>query len=302
MNSSLSQLYKAIDISKQAVYQYQGRQKVFDQKISNLLIEVEELRSEHPGCGVEKMYDSLKPEFIGRDRFIETFMSLGFRVKKIKNYQRTTIPTSHKYPNLIEGLVVNKENMVWQSDITYFDINGKFYYLVFIIDVYSRKIVGYAISNHLRAEANIRALKMALRDRPAPTIHHSDRGSQYIAKNYVKILNDNGTNISMGLKAQDNAYAERINGIIKNEYLKYKQIKSLNQLKLNVKKSVDHYNKRRIHRSLPNKTSPNKFENQISRTSHQQIIYAADAPSGYRNIVSNNKKNIKNSLYCNLIN
>jgi hypothetical protein len=278
MRSSLNQLYKVVGISKQAAHQYQIRQIEFDKKLSDLIVEVDELRSEHPGCGVEKMYSTLEPDFIGRDKFIETFMSLGYRVKKIKNYYKTTIPVSYKYPNLIEGLVVSCENMVWQSDITYFDVNGRFYYLVFLIDVYSRKIVGYAVSDHLRAEANIKALKMALTGRSAPKIHHSDRGGQYIDNTYTNLLKENGTNISMGLIAQDNAYAERLNGIIKNEYLKYKIINSFEDLKKETKKAVEHYNNKRIHGSLPNKLNPNHFECLSENKDMIEIIYAQNRP------------------------
>ena len=87
----MNKLYKTIGVSKQAVYQYAKRQHIFDNKLSNLMTEAEELRDEHPGCGVEKMYDTLKPDFIGRDRFVDTMMELGFRVKRKKNYKRTTI-------------------------------------------------------------------------------------------------------------------------------------------------------------------------------------------------------------------
>ena len=107
-------LYSTLGISKQAVQQYHHRQMVFNSKISDLLIEVDELRAEHPGCGIEKMYYTLNPDFIGRDRFVDTFMELGYRIKRIKNYHRTTIPVASKYSNLIEGLVVKKNNCVIQ--------------------------------------------------------------------------------------------------------------------------------------------------------------------------------------------
>ena len=86
----MNALYKVIEISKQAVTQYANRQLVFDNQIKELIVEADILKQAHPGCGVEKMYDTLKPNFIGRDRFIETFMDLGYRVKRQKNYRRTT--------------------------------------------------------------------------------------------------------------------------------------------------------------------------------------------------------------------
>ena len=205
----MNQLYKSVGISKQAVYQYARRQSVFDKKVSDLIVEADQLREDHPGCGVEKMYYTLNPDFIGRDRFIETFMALGYRLKQKKNYKRTTYSSDIFYPNYIKGLQVTAPSEIWQSDITYIRVGQKFYYAVFIIDVYTKKIVGYQVSDHMRASANIKALKMALKNHKAPRIHHSDRGSQYIYKGYISLLRSNNCTISMALTAQDNAYAER---------------------------------------------------------------------------------------------
>ncbi len=298
MNGSLNMLYQILGLSRQAVHQQNKRQEQFDRKVENLMIEVDELRCEHPGCGVEKMYYTLKPDFIGRDGFVELFMELGYRVKRIKNYHRTTIPASHKYPNLIEGLIVKSKNTVWQSDITYFEVGDRFYYLVFIIDVYTRQIVGYAVSDHLRAEANIKALKMAIRVHGAPRIHHSDRGSQYIDKGYVGLLLENDVQVSMGLQAQDNAYAERINGTIKNDYLKYKKIKSYSVLRMEVKKAVDHYNRKRIHNSLPQKISPDEFDLNNKKYSMIEEIYAPKRAIPDESTFIWNKETKENELFC----
>ena len=179
----MSQLYKYVGITRQAIDQYRHRQDVFDNRVLCLLLEAEELRKEHPGCGLEKMYYTLNPHFIGRDRFIELFMDLGFRIKKRINYKRTTYAVASKYTNLIKGLAVSAPSVVWQSDITYYDVNDKFYYVVFIIDVYTKVIVGYTVSDNMRATANLKALEMALVSYKAPLIHHSDRGGQYIYTN-----------------------------------------------------------------------------------------------------------------------
>lgn len=255
----MNQLYKVIGISKQAVNQYSKRQVVFDKNIQDLLLEAEYLRQEHPGCGVEKMYNTLKPNFIGRDKFIDLFMDLGFRIKKKKNYRRTTYASSIYYPNLIKGMNLNAPSVIWQSDITYIAVGDKFYYAVFIIDVYTKKIVGYQVSNHMRASANINALNNALKDNKAPLIHHSDRGSQYICKEYNELLKDNKSKISMALCGQDNAFAERINRTIKEEYLDYWNPKTFDQLKKCVKKAVNHYNNVRPHNNI-GKLSPVEFE------------------------------------------
>jgi len=265
----MNQLYATIGISKQAVSQYAKRQMVFDSKVSQLVLEADELRTEHPGCGVEKMYRTLKPGFIGRDRFIDLMMDLGYRLKRKKNYKKTTIASKIYYPNLIKGMKVNRPSMIWQSDITYIPIGDKHYYAVFIIDVYTKKIVGYNIADHMRATANINALKMALKQHKAPMIHHSDRGSQYTYKEYIKLLEDSGSKISMALSGQDNAYAERINRTIKEEYLDYWKPKTFNQLKLLTKKAVNNYNQKRIHNNINGKT-PEEFESKFPLLASQQ--------------------------------
>jgi len=269
MNYSLNQLYKTIGISKQAVSQYQKRQSVFDEKMMQLITEADELRAEHPGCGVEKMYYTLAPEFIGRDRFTETMMQLGYRLKRKKNYKRTTVASKIYYPNLIKGMKVNAPNTIWQSDITYIPIGNKHYYAVFIIDVYTKEIVGFSVADHMRATANVKALKMAIAKYGIPKIHHSDRGSQYTYKGYVNLLKDNDVKISMSKSAQDNAYAERINRTIKEEYLNHKKNKSLRQLKSIISKAVEHYNSKRIHNSI-NRMTPKAFRKQMLSLKKQE--------------------------------
>ena len=255
----MNQLYKTIGISKQAVHQYDQRQRLFNIRLSQLVMEAEDLRKAHPGCGVEKMYEILKPDFIGRDRFVEAFMRLGFRLKRKKKYNKTTIASKNFYPNLIQGMQINGPSMIWQSDITYLKVGDNYYYAVFILDVYTRKIVGYYVGDNMRATANVKALQMALQKHKAPRIHHSDRGSQYTYKVYTELLIQNGSKISMGLTAQDNAYVERFHRTIKEEYLDYWRPKSLGQLKRSVTKAVKNYNTKRTHKNL-NKHSPVQFE------------------------------------------
>ncbi len=254
----MSRLYKYVGVTRQAISQYCIRQEAFDNRVLCLLSEVEELRKEHPGCGVEKMYYSLNPDFIGRDRFIELFMDLGFRLKKRINYKRTTYAVASKYKNLIKGLSVSGPSVIWQSDITYYEINDKFYYVVFIIDVYTKIIVGYTVSENMRATANVKAMEMALVNYKAPLIHHSDRGGQYVYNEYITLLKDNKCKISMCKSSQDNAYAERINRTIKEEYLDHWKPADFKQLKLYTQRAVNHYNNKRIHNNL-NRMKPEAF-------------------------------------------
>lgn len=233
------------------------------------------------------MYYTLQPKYLGRDKFCEIFMELGYRVKKIKNYVRTTIPTHLNYQNLIQGMEVTRPFQVVQSDITYYNLNGKHFYIVFIIDVYTREIIGWQVGDNMRAELNLQALKLALKNAAKSgykiEIHHSDRGGQYGSNIYTKELNNNGIQISMGLTAMDNAYAERINGTIKNEYLKRWKINDLEDLKKSLVKAVNHYNERRNHNALDfisegRKYSPLKFKESLVNLNAQErprmIIYA----------------------------
>lgn len=280
---SLNQLYTVVDISKQAVAKHHNRFVDHQDMLVSLAAECDQIRSEHGGCGVEKMYYMIKPEGIGRDKFIEAMMKMGYGVQHPKNYIRTTYSIKENYyPNYITGLQIMSVNRVWQTDITYYLVGNKYCYITFIIDVYSRRIIGYYASENLRAEANIKALMMAFKTRKEMEldmlIHHSDRGSQYIDMGYIKLLKDNSITISMCINAKENAYAERINGIIKNEYLKYKSIESITQLRTQLSKAVNNYNNKRIHKNLPFRQTPVGFEEKLLSLSTQRrpkvIVYA----------------------------
>ena len=263
MSYSLNEMYREMGTSKQAVHQSWQRQMAFDRELEVLVKEADALKKEHPGCGVEKMYYTLKPKTMGRDKFCEIFLALGYGVRVVKNYRRTTFAGHISYPNLIEGMQVVRPGQVIQSDITYFELHGEFFYIVFIIDVYTREVLGFQVSNHMRAQANLKALKMALPKMHLSSgslIHHSDRGSQYGSTSYRNKLKEHGIHISMGLKATDNAYAERINGIIKNEYLEKWNLKNEKDLKRKTKQAVNHYNAKRKHRSHKMKYSPKEFK------------------------------------------
>lgn len=278
----MNKLFKSLNISKQAVSQSRKRQKRFDLELIELVKQVDLIREEHPGCGVEKMYRTLKPDYIGRDKFCEIFMGLGYGIRKVKNYRKTTVPAYLNYPNLIEGMLVVEPYRVIQSDITYFELGDRFYYIVFIMDIYTKEILGYNVCDNLRKEANLKALKMALKqvstNQRKNMVHHSDRGSQYASNEYTKTLKNDGILISMGLKAQDNAYAERVNGTIKNEYLNLWQINDFKMLKKKLNQAVKHYNEKRVHNHLINDLSPIKFKESLLYLSPQErpkvIIYA----------------------------
>lgn len=265
MTYSLNKLYAAAGVTKQAVWEHFRREQATLEMIRGLIPRVDERREQHPGEGLEKLYWQLAPEGIGRDKFCGIFGELGYRVRRPKNPVRTTIPAHKVFANLIEGQVLAGPCQVWQSDITYVKVGARFYYLTFIIDVYTRRIVGDAASKSLRADANCRALKMAVELFSAGQlegcVHHSDRGSQYTDGRYLEGLRKAGMAISMGGKATDNAFAERINGVIKNEYLIPWGPVSFGQLKRYCKQAVTDYNTKRHHGAL-GRRSPCEYEAQ----------------------------------------
>lgn len=257
-----------LDITRQGVWKKHKHDDKRDLLMNTLRILMLEIRKDHPVISSRKMYLMLKPTGIGRDAFESWALDNGFRVKYPPNYIKTTYAQKQFYfPDLIQGLELNDINQVWQTDITYIQVGERFYYLTFIIDVYSQRIVGYKASENLFAEANIKALQMALRLRQtrrySSLIHHSDRGSQYIDKQYQALLNKYNIRISMCLAGWQNAWAERLNGIIKNEYLIPKNPKSFTALENELKKSVKLYNEKRPNGALKKKLSPVEFEKYI---------------------------------------
>jgi transposase InsO family protein len=162
-----------------------------------------------------------------------------------------------KYPNLIRGIEPKGPNHVWVSDITYWKTKGGHYYISFITDAYSRKIVGYHVAKTMEAMESVTALKVALKGlnvQASGLIHHSDRGSQYCSAKYVETLKKNNIQISMTENGDplENAIAERLNGIIKGEYLVDYQVNSLAEAKRILEAVVHLYNEERPHSSINN--------------------------------------------------
>ena len=260
----MKDLYELLNKTRQGHHQWLKRQACRKLEAIVILSDVQAIRMRHPRIGMRKLYRLVNPPGIGRDKFIKLLRENGLALNRVKNYRRTTYSIAHlAYDNKIEGLELDGVNQLWVSDITYYTNRKRHYYLTFIMDVYSRKIVGYAASDSLAAQSNIKAMKMALKNRKpcAGMIHHSDRGSQYIHHEYVELLKINGIQISMGNKAWQNAHAERINGTIKNEYLYPKgEIDSLKSLQKKLTQQVKLYNEERPHQELPEELSPSQFE------------------------------------------
>jgi len=255
----LKNLYTVAGFSKQAHKSFMDRLQVLEEAENLVLSAILAIRKFHPQMGLKKIYNLIIPDWIGRDRFIATGMLFGLGAKTIKNFHRTTFSCkSAWFMNLTRDLAITDINQVWVSDITYYRILEEFYYLTFVMDVYSRRILGFIASSNLKAEANCKALRQAISIRSdidlSGLIHHSDRGVQYASNAYLDILKDYKIGVSMCDSVYENTHIERVNGIIKNEYLKYRSIKSFKDLVKELKKAVHLYNNERPHWSLNLKT------------------------------------------------
>ena len=205
-----------------------------------------------------KIQDRLPQELqLGRDLFFDFLREYGLLVRK-KRYRAKTTFSNHwlrKYPNLIKDFTPDGPHQLWVSDITYIETEEGFVYLFLITDAYSRKIIGWSVSDTLEATNAITALYMALSQLPAGiknVFHHSDRGVQYCCDKYVKLLQKNHFQISMTENGDplENAIAERVNGILKSEWLYDIKIKTKEKAKEEVNRIINIYNNDRPHCSL----------------------------------------------------
>ena len=271
-----------LGISRQAVYQGIKRKEIRAKILSHVKPLVLSIRRDMPRIGTRKLYYLLKTDFdrlqikIGRDALFAYLKTEHLIIKPKRNYTKTT-NSKHwlrKHPNLLKSVVPQRPEHVYVSDITYVKSRDKTHYLSLVTDAYSRKIVGYKLSDNMSAENVVQAFKMAVKDRTSKEelIHHSDRGLQYCSSIYQKTLSINKVKPSMtdGYDCYQNALAERINGILKQEFLIYKcnNGKELNQL---IKESINTYNNKRPHLSLNMKT-PNFVHNKKPVKTTSQVL------------------------------
>jgi len=261
----MSKTCRLFGISRQAIYQQEAYCLQQEKELLKVKQLVEDQRKLMPRLGTRKLYFLLKQSLldngikIGRDKLFDYLKREQMLVKPVKNYTKTTFSKHwlHKHPNLLKDLVVYRPEQVFVSDITYIKSYERTHYLSLVTDVFSRKIVGYELSNDMCAENVVKALKMAIKNRKTnhPLMHHSDRGLQYCSSIYQQELNKNNIIPSMtdGYDCYQNALAERINGILKYEFLVYK-CKSGIDLKRFIKESIECYNTKRPHLSLKMKT------------------------------------------------
>lgn len=261
---SISKACKFLGYSKQAYFKAKNNEAAKRLKTefaeAFILEKIEEVRSNLPKLGGLKLYFLIKPFLvkegiqIGRDKFFELLRAHNLLIKRKKRNYKTTDSSKwrNQYDNLIEGLLPSRPEQIWVADITYFETEEEgAVYGHLITDAYSKKIMGYEVSIDMKASSTCKALKMALKNRQykKELIHHSDRGSQYCAGEYVKILKRHRIQISMTQNGSpyDNAIAERINRILKEEFLLGKTYLNILEVKKLTTTAVEIYNNYRPH-------------------------------------------------------
>lgn len=243
---------------------------------------VTSIRMEQPRIGTRKLYFLLKDEFnkqhikLGRDGLFNYLKSEDLIIKPKKKYIKTTNSKHwlHKHPNLMKEMDIKRSEQVFVSDITYVKSREGTHYLSLVTDAFSRKIMGYKLSDDMSSENVVQALQLAVRNRRTdlPAIHHSDRGLQYCSSIYQLELSKCNIKPSMtdGYDCYQNALAERINGILKQEFLLNK-CNNRKELELMVKQSIEIYNNKRPHLSLSMKT-PNFVHEKTCKASLTGLV------------------------------
>jgi putative transposase len=278
---SLERFCWLLGCTRQALYKNTWNRNRKSSKEQLVVGEVKSIRREHPAIGTRKLHKLLEAFYrehsikMGRDALFSTLQDHRLLIRRRKRRMFTT--HSHhwlkKYANLIKGWHPGLPEQLWVSDITYVPVGRQHLYLSLVTDAYSHKIMGYHIADTLEAVHCKKALQMALGGRLHPThnlIHHSDRGIQYCSSNYTELLRQNNIRISMTESGDplDNAIAERINGIIKHEYLKHHGLTNLPQTTELLKQIVESYNERRPHLSIQMNT-PNRVHQQKLQVNRQ---------------------------------
>lgn len=257
-------------MTKQAYYKYDEERQAKELAIESFIVEyVKGVRQEDPGLGGNKLWLMYRKEFdhdyaVGHNKFAVIISRNGLNIRQRRRKVPRTTDSDHdlpKYPNLVRHLLATRAGQIIVSDITYQGIvqkDGtiKFCFIHIVTDAYTHQILACVVSDTLKAKHSVKALKIALKSlsdcnpgiRP---YHHSDRGVQYASGAYTKLLKANGYQISMTESGnpKDNAIAERVNGILKNELLAGRVFHSRQELEKAVGQAVDFYNNKRPHMS-----------------------------------------------------
>lgn len=220
---------------------------------------VQSVRRQMPRIGTRKLYYLLHEQFeerhlkVGRDKLFRLLRNKGLLVARRRRYTRTT-DSRHwmrKYENRVKDVMLERPEQVFVSDITYISTERGYNYLSLVTDACSKKIMGHALRKDLSPKGCLQALEMALENRTtdAPLIHHSDRGLQYCSKDYIDLLRAHEVGISMTENGDpyENAIAERVNGILKEEFYLSETFASHDDAARHIDQSIQIYNTRRPH-------------------------------------------------------
>lgn len=248
-------------LSRQAYYKHKSDRIKRKEELIVVREMVVRIRCKMPRIGTRKLYYLIKDELeqlnikIGRDVLFNFLRAEHLLIKPKRSYIKTT-NSKHwmkKYPNLIKNIELTKPEQLWVSDITYIKTDNGHEYLSLITDAYSKKIMGYELLDNLSTTGPLNALEMALKNRKYThdLIHHSDRGLQYCSADYIEKLKKNGIKISMTENGDpyENAIAERVNGILKYEFLIIEGFSNHLQAIDIIKESINIYNENRPHLS-----------------------------------------------------
>jgi putative transposase len=275
--------------SRQAYYQQSKYNYKEEVKVEILLQLIKKERDLMPRIGGRKLLYLIQPTlpgelYLGRDSFFDFLRDNGLLIRKRRNRIRTTYSNHwlRKYPNLIKEFTPERAHQLWVSDITYIATLEGFVYLSLVTDAYSRKIIGWEVGGTLEAKHSVKALQMAIDQLPKGirnVIHHSDRGVQYCCDDYVKLLSKNHFQISMTENGdpRENAIAERVNGILKDEWLNQMKFKSQTEVIEQLNQIILVYNQNRPHESLDMNTPECAHNLSGSLTKHWKNYYKIKA-------------------------
>lgn len=260
-------LYQVIGIKRQGFFELRKRHNERLEMEAQLHYMIYKIREDHPEIGVREMYFKIHPEGIGRDAFEEFCRVFGYMCERKINYTVTTDSRGvQRFPNHMAEMehLVESPNQLWQSDICYFEVAGRFNYITLIQDCFSKIIVGHSAAVSLTTEATtLPALKMAIRRNKKyglkGLVLHSDGGGQYYDKAFVNLTGRYKLVNSMCEYPWENGMAESLNNVIKNKYLRYRNITNLRGLQQELDNTVSLYNNDKPHSSLKRMT-PVEFE------------------------------------------
>lgn len=265
------------------------RRKYKFEEQEQLIPLINEIRTDHPRMSARDIYVKLQPHCMGRDQFERFCMDSGYRIKRLKNFRITTNSLGvTRFQNMIKDIRVTRVNQVFVSDITYFDIGSDTYYLTFIMDLYNREIVGWSVSDNLRTETTtLPALGMLITQRGKVnlkgSIIHSDGGGQYYCNEFKALTKSlEMINSMTEEKVYENSHAERLNGIIKNNYLYPYGPTNLKSLKKLLNKAVLMYNTEKPHKAL-GKLTPKAFKETVNNEDNSASYLPLSTVNHYNN-------------------